>query len=95
MAASLNCKLPKPVQPTPLEPTPKLFAPLTEETGATAPLFNASSNSAASFPVIYPNNPGQDGVLGRFGSTGTRVNSSLVDDTGQAARAEYRYQQSV
>jgi hypothetical protein len=96
MAASLNCKLPKLVQPSPLKPPLKTFAPLMEEPGATAPLFNASSNSTASFRAVYPNNPGQDGVSsGRFGSPGTRVNSSLVNDMEQAARVEYRYQQSV
>jgi hypothetical protein len=95
MAASLNRKLPKPVQPTPLEPPPKPFTQLVEEPGAPAPLFNASSNSAASFPAIYPNNSGQDNVSGRFGCPGTRFNSSLVDDTEHSARAEYRYQQGV
>jgi hypothetical protein len=47
MAESLNRQLPKPVQPIPLEPPPKTVTPLTEETGATATLYNASSISAA------------------------------------------------
>jgi hypothetical protein len=94
MAATLNQKLPKPVQPTPLEPPPKSFMPPVEEPGASAPLFDASSNTATSFPAVYPNNYGYDDE-GRYGYHGTRFNSSQVDDKEHNARAEYRYQQSV
>jgi hypothetical protein len=95
MVASLDRKLCKPVQPTPLEPPPKPFIPPVEELGVSAPLFNASSNMAASFPAVYPNNYGYDDESGRYGNPGTRFNSSQVDDTEHNARAEYRYQQGV
>jgi hypothetical protein len=94
MATTLNQKLPKPVQPTPLEPPPKLFTPPVEEPGASAPLFDASFTMAALFPAVYPKNYGYEDES-RYGYQGTRFNSSQVDDKEHNARAEYRYQQSV
>jgi hypothetical protein len=94
MTASLNAKLPKLVQPTPLEPPPKFFAPPVEDSGTSAPLFDASSNAAALFLAVYPN----DGYNyeGRYGGhQPTRFNSSQVDDREHNARAEYRYQQAT
>jgi hypothetical protein len=55
LTAALNAKLPKPVQSAPLEPPPKFFAPPVEDPGTSAPLFDTSSNTAASFPAVYPN----------------------------------------
>jgi hypothetical protein len=95
MAASLDHKLPKPVQPTPLEPPLKPFLPPVEEPGVSAPLFNASSSTAASFPAVYPNNFRYDDDSGHYGNPGTRFNSSQVDYTEHNARAEYHYQQGV
>jgi hypothetical protein len=98
MADSLNRRLPKPVQPTPVELPPTTVALLTEGKGATAPLYDASSILAALLPVVYPNvkYPGRNDVSsGHFASPGTRVNSTLVDDSEQAARAEYLYQKDI
>jgi hypothetical protein len=98
MTDSLNRILPKLVQPSLVEPLLTTIAPLTSGTGATAPLYNASSISAASLPVVSPNvkYPGQDDVSSdRFSNPGMRVNSTQVDDTEQAARAEYLYQKGI
>jgi hypothetical protein len=74
------------------------IAPLTLGTDATAPLSNASSISAASLLVVSPNvkYPGQDDMSSdRFSNPGMRVNTTQVDDTEQAARAEYLYQKGI
>jgi hypothetical protein len=93
MTTALNSKLPKLVQPAPLEP-PKVFAPPVEDPGTSAPPFDASSNAAASFPAVYPNN-GYD-CEGRYGGQLTmHFNSSQVDDREHNTRAEYRYQQAT
>jgi hypothetical protein len=94
MTATLNAKLPKPVQSTPIEPPPKFLAPPVEDPGTSAPLLDASSNAAASFLAVYPNN-GYDNE-GRYRSyLGTRFNSTQVDDREHSARAEDRYQQAT
>jgi hypothetical protein len=98
IADSLNRRLPKLVQPSLVKPSPTTIAPLTKGKGATAPLYNASSISAASLPVVYPNvkYPGRDDVsMGCFASPGMRINSTLVDDSEQAARVEYLYLKGI
>jgi hypothetical protein len=77
MTTELNRKLPKSVQPAPLEP-PQVFAPPVGNLGTAAPPYDASCNVVASSNV-YPVE-GYDYGDRYGGYEATRFNSSQVDD---------------
>jgi hypothetical protein len=92
LTTALNSKLPKLVQPAPLEPA-KVFAPSVEDMGTPAPSFDASSNVAAS-TAAYPDEGYNYGD--RYGGyQATPYNSSQVDDREHHARVEFHYQQAT
>jgi hypothetical protein len=93
MTTALNAKLPKSVQPAPLEPA-KVYAPPVKDMGMPAPSFDATSNVAASGNMAY-SDKGYDYRDYYGGNQPTRYNSSQVDDCKHHARAEFRYQQAT
>jgi hypothetical protein len=89
LTTALNSKLPKSVQPAPLEPA-KVLATSVEDMGTPIPSFDAPSNVAAS-TAAYPDE-GYDYRDRYRGYQATRYNSSQVDDREHHARAKFRYQ---
>jgi hypothetical protein len=92
LKTALNSKLPKLVQPAPLE-SAKVFVPSVEDMGTPTPSFDASSNMAASTAAYLDEGYNYRDRYG--GYQATCYNSSQVDDREHHARAEFRYQQAT